>query len=220
MIRKLIYLFWLLCILVLCIQCVCVCLCVLSHFSSVWLFVILIDCRPPGSSIMGFSRKGCWSGLPCPPPGDLPDPGIKLASLMSPTLARGFFTTNTTYACVHAKLLQLFPTLCHPMDYIQKTISFFFFFPCCVACGILVTRPEIELVLWQWKHGILTTELLEVKVLVTLLCLTLCNPMDCSPEGSSVHAILQARILESVATPGDLSNRGIELLPSKPPGSL
>ena len=111
------------------------CVCVLSHFSSVWLFVILIDCRPPGSSIMGFSRKGCWSGLPCPPPGDLPDPGIKLASLMSPTLARGFFTTNTTYACVHAKLLQLFPTLCHPMDYIHKTISFFFFF-FSMLCGM------------------------------------------------------------------------------------
>ena len=32
-------------------------------------------------------------------------------------------------------------------------------------------------------------------------CLTLCNPMDCSPPGSSVHRILQARILESVAVP-------------------
>ena len=36
-------------------------------------------------------------------------------------------------------------------------------------------------------------------------CLTLCNPMDCSPPGSSVHGILQARILEGVATP---SSRG------------
>ena len=33
------------------------------------------------------------------------------------------------------------------------------------------------------------------------LCLTLCDPMDCSPPGSSVHGILQARILECVATP-------------------
>ena len=38
-----------------------------------------------------------------------------------------------------------------------------------------------------------------VCVLVTLLCLTLCDPMDCSPPGSSVHGILQARILEWVA---------------------
>ena len=35
--------------------------------------------------------------------------------------------------------------------------------------------------------------------LVTQLCLTLCNPMDCSPPGSSVHGIFQARILEWVA---------------------
>ena len=36
-------------------------------------------------------------------------------------------------------------------------------------------------------------------VLVTQLCLTLCDPMDCSPPGSFVHGILQARILEWVA---------------------
>ena len=39
----------------------------------------------------------------------------------------------------------------------------------------------------------------EVKVLVTQSCLTLCDPMDCSPPGSSVYGILQARILEWVA---------------------
>ena len=38
-----------------------------------------------------------------------------------------------------------------------------------------------------------------VVVLVTYLCQTLCDPMDCSPPGSSVHGILQARILEWVA---------------------
>ena len=36
---------------------------------------------------MGFSRQEYWSGLTCPPPGDLPDPGFELASLMSPELA-------------------------------------------------------------------------------------------------------------------------------------
>ena len=34
----------------------------------------------PGSSSMEFSRQEYWSGLPCPPPGDLPNPGIKLQS--------------------------------------------------------------------------------------------------------------------------------------------
>ena len=41
----------------------------------------------------------------------------------------------------------------------------------------------------------------KVKVLVTQLCPTLSNPMDCSPRGSSVHEILQARILEWVTMP-------------------
>ena len=35
--------------------------------------------------------------LPCPPPGDLPNPGIELASLMSPALATEFFITSTTW---------------------------------------------------------------------------------------------------------------------------
>ena len=45
---------------------------------------------------MGFSRQEYWSGLLCPPPGDLPNPGIKPMSLMSPALAGGFFTTSAT----------------------------------------------------------------------------------------------------------------------------
>ena len=46
---------------------------------------------------MGFSRQEYWSGLPFPPPGDIPDPGIKLLSLMSPTLAVGFFTASAMW---------------------------------------------------------------------------------------------------------------------------
>jgi len=42
---------------------------------------------------MGFSRQGYWNGLPCPPAGDLPDPGI---DPVSPALAGGFFTTSAT----------------------------------------------------------------------------------------------------------------------------
>ena len=37
---------------------------------------------------MGFSRPECWSGFPCPSPGDLPNSGIKTASLVSPALPR------------------------------------------------------------------------------------------------------------------------------------
>ena len=46
---------------------------------------------------MEFSRQAYWSGLPFPSPGDLPDPGIERASLMSPALAGGFFTTSATW---------------------------------------------------------------------------------------------------------------------------
>ena len=43
---------------------------------------------------MGFSRQEFWSGLSCPPPGNLPDPGIEPESLTYPALAGGFFTTQ------------------------------------------------------------------------------------------------------------------------------
>ena len=44
-----------------------------------------------------FSRQEYWSGLPCPPPEDLPNPGIEPVSLTSPALAGSFFTTSTTW---------------------------------------------------------------------------------------------------------------------------
>ena len=46
---------------------------------------------------MGFSRQEYWRELSCPPPGHLPDPGIKPASLMSPALGGGFFIPSATW---------------------------------------------------------------------------------------------------------------------------
>ena len=66
----------------------------LSRSSFVTLWTIAL--RAPLS--MGFSRQEYWTGLPSPPPGDLPDPGIEHVSLTSPALASGFFTTCTTWA--------------------------------------------------------------------------------------------------------------------------
>ena len=54
-----------------------------------------IDHQAPLS--MGFSRYEYWSGLPCPAPGDLPDPGVKPMTPVSSALAGRFFTTNTPY---------------------------------------------------------------------------------------------------------------------------
>ena len=76
----------------------------------------------------------------------------------------------------------------------------------------------------------LTVSLFVTKVKVTQLCLTLCNPMDCNLPGSSIHGILQARILEWVfPPPGHPANPGIEpgsptlqegSLPAELPGKL
>ena len=54
-----------------------------------------VACLAPLS--MGFSRQGCWSGLPSPPPGDLPGPGIEPMSPTSPAFAGGFFTISTSW---------------------------------------------------------------------------------------------------------------------------
>ena len=54
-----------------------------------------MDCSPCQAPLsMGFSRQDYWSRSPCPPPGDLPNPGIKPTSLMSPMPAGMFFTTG------------------------------------------------------------------------------------------------------------------------------
>ena len=45
---------------------------------------------------MGFSRQEYWSGLPCPPSGNLPNPGIEPVSPEFPALAGGFFTTESS----------------------------------------------------------------------------------------------------------------------------
>ena len=61
----------------------------LRCFSCIQLFVTLwtLSCQAPLS--MGFSRQEYWSGLPCPPPGDLSDSGMEPESLMFPALEAG-----------------------------------------------------------------------------------------------------------------------------------
>ena len=128
------------------------------------LFESCLTLRDPRLLSMGFSRQEYWSGLPCPSPGDLPNPGIKLTSLVFPALAGGLFITSTTWKTW------------------QKTV-------------------------WKW----------EVKVLIVQSCPTLCDPMDCSLPGPSVHGILQARILEWAGIP---FFRGIFLTQGSNPGLL
>ena len=67
----------------------------LSYLSRVRLFATPWTAARQAPLSMGFSRQEHW--LPCPPPEDLPDPGIKPAPLMSSSLADGFFTTSAIW---------------------------------------------------------------------------------------------------------------------------
>jgi len=64
-----------------------------------------MDGSPPGSSVYGVCQEShgqeYWSGLPCPPAGNLPDPGIEPTFLTSPALTGRFFTTSTAWKAPH-----------------------------------------------------------------------------------------------------------------------
>ena len=90
------------------------CSCTLSHFSHVRLFATLwtVACQTP--LYMGFPRQEYWSGLPFPPPGDLPPSGIEPAPLTSPALAGRFLAASATLGSV-VSAAQSRPALCNPM---------------------------------------------------------------------------------------------------------
>ena len=74
--------------------------CMLSHFSCVQLFATLWTIAHQAPLSLEFSRQEYWSDLPFPPPGDLPDPGMKPMSLTS-ALAGGLFTTSATWEALY-----------------------------------------------------------------------------------------------------------------------
>ena len=84
--------------------------CMLSCFSHVLLYATLWTVAHQVLLSMGFSRQEDYSGLPCPPAGDLSNPGIKPTSLTFPSLAGKYITTT----CV--LVVQSYPTLCNCMD--------------------------------------------------------------------------------------------------------
>ena len=75
--------------------------CVLSNFSPVQLSAMLWTVAHQSPLPMGLSRQEYWSRLPCPPPGNLPDPGIELTSLTSPAFAGVFQVEHTWKAQLH-----------------------------------------------------------------------------------------------------------------------
>ena len=90
-----------------------------------------------GSSVHGISRQEYWSGLPFPPPGDLPDPGMELESPATLALVGALFTTEPPgkpklYMRVKVLFSQSCPILCDPMNW--------FPLPGCSVHGILLVR--------------------------------------------------------------------------------
>ena len=96
-----------------------------------------MDSSPSGSSVHGgFSWQEYWSGLSCPPPGDLPDPGIEPESLKSPALVGKLFTTS----------VRPFPDISKFLlgsHFFIKEDKDFFFFPISLCC------LEIEVGVWN-----------------------------------------------------------------------
>ena len=103
----------------------------LSRFSRIWLFVILCTIACQALLSMGFSRHEYWNRLPCSPPRDLPHPGVKLASPMTPALTGAFFTTSATWeapilSCV-CLVAQLYLTVTSGTVALQAPLSLGFF---------------------------------------------------------------------------------------------
>ena len=169
----------------------------LSSFSSVCLFVTLwtVPCHGPLSMV--FSRQEYWSGLLCPPPGDLPDPGIEPTFPAAPTLQADSLLlshretdkiitgTDAVQYCIAILNMKrsVFNRSGHSPTQVRKNYSEF------------------------QQKGQRFNEFNEhfegLKVKVTQLCLTLCDPME-----YTVHGILQARIMEwqPFPSPGDPPN--------------
>ena len=101
-----------------------------SHFSHIWLCTTLWTVACQASLSMGFSRQEYWSGLPCPPPGDLPNSGIEPVSLHISCIGRCFASSATLIA------LSIYSS-------------------CWGLCrlGPMETVAIIRLQRWGWKRG-------------------------------------------------------------------
>ena len=89
---------------------------------------------------MGFSGQEYWSGLPCPPPGDLPGPGIKPASLTSTALAGEFFTTSSTWEALYLDFT--LPRVSKPSNYI---LAVSLGFPDILQSSLLIPRALLAI---------------------------------------------------------------------------
>ena len=127
---------------------------VLSCFSHVWLFATLWTEAHQVVLSMRFSKQEYWSGLPWPPPGHLPDPEIKPASLMSPALASKFFTTSTSWEGHPSKGQSSKVATVHTVKECLGVQIIFSLQLRCTAYRILAPQPATETAPLQWEQGV------------------------------------------------------------------
>ena len=87
---------------------------VTSVFVASW----TVGCQVPLST--GFSRQEYWRGLPCLPPGDIPDPGMESISLLSPASSGEFFTTRVTWGTCHISKQRMLQSSSHHIRAVPK----------------------------------------------------------------------------------------------------
>ena len=77
-----------------------------------------MDCSPQALLSTGFSQQEYWSGLPFPPPGDLPDPGIKTTLPAPPAVQMDFLPPSHQGSSFPSlsEVTQSYPTICDAMD--------------------------------------------------------------------------------------------------------
>jgi len=173
-----------------------------------------MGCSPPGSSVhrilfffvfpIVFSRQEYWSGLPFPSPGDLPNPGMVPGSSVLQVDSLPSEPPGKTLDCdssressekwiyleiiLYSQLIRL-PECLRRCAGRKKGVKNF-----------ELTNQKVGVINWYWKTTEDTRVLVNRKIL-HLSLQTLRDPTDCSPPGSSVHGIFQARILEWIAIP-------------------
>ena len=132
----------------------CVCM-KLSRFSRVQRFAALWAVAHQVPLSMKFSWQEYWIGLPCPPPGDLPDPGIRPAFPASPILEGGFFTSGAIWETgTSVSLCLTYPS------------------PCLQALRLLI---------WTCVLSLLTSRYRPLPVILTHGCVprNVCLPVGC-----------------------------------------
>ena len=142
-----------------------------------------------------FSKQEYWSGLPFPPPGDFPNPGIEPVSPASPALAGRLFiiiwdALKSTYSVKTNKKL----ASRNKSNFQLKNIREIIVYVCVFNTRVFHTAGRCFTTWADREAQIKAAAAAAAKSLQS--CLTLHNPVDGSPQGSPVPGILQARTLE------------------------